>query len=120
MWDRVSSDFLGLGLGLLIGPIAVLTNQGLLYISDVWVCGSGPRPALYLVPLLCLLVSIAAGVSSYLHWVGADRGLEDERGGAETRTRFLALMGMGSAAISSLLIVAQWAAAIVFQPCMRA
>lgn len=104
---------------MLLGPIAALTNQGLMYMTDVWVCGPGPRAALFVVPLACLLIAIAAGVQSFLHWDSVRRGVEEERGGAETRTRFLALVGIGASAFSALLIIAQGVAAVVFQPCMR-
>jgi hypothetical protein len=120
MWGRASSEFLSLALCVLLAPIVALSSQGIMYMVDVWVCGPGPRAAIYIVPLLSLLVSIATGVASYLHWAGVQRGVEDERGGSETRTRFLAMLGMGSSAISALIIIAQGTAAIVLQACMRA
>jgi hypothetical protein len=53
-------------------------------------------------------------------WRAVGAGVEDEEAAVEARTRFVALMGMASSAFSSLVIVAMWAAAFVFGPCMRA
>ena len=120
MSDRASSDSLSLGLSLLLGPIAALVNQALIYITDMWVCGSGPRLALHVVPALCLSVTVAAGLRAFMHWSAMRRGVEDERGGVDARTRFIALMGIGAASLSGLFILAQWLAVFVFDPCARA
>jgi hypothetical protein len=50
--------------------------------------------------------------------VGA--GVEDEEATVATRSRFLALLGISISIFSSLVIIAQWAAVFVFDPCMRA
>jgi len=112
---------LRLALGVLLPPAAVLTNQELIYMSGVWVCGLHYSAALHVVPVLCLILCAGAGVTSYRDWQRVGGGLEEEHGSAVvTRTRFLALCGMGVAAISALLTVAQWLAVFVFGPCMRA
>jgi hypothetical protein len=44
----------------------------------------------------------------------------DEEATVEERTRFVALCGMALSFFSAAVIVAQWAAIFVFEPCMRA
>jgi hypothetical protein len=57
---------------------------------------------------------------AYAGWRAAGRGLEDERGGAGSRTRFLSLMGIAISTISALVVIAQWASIFTFGSCMRA
>jgi len=112
---------LRLSLGVLLAPTAVLANQELIYLSGVWVCGLHMSAVLHIVPLLCLVVCIGAGVASYNDWKRVGGGVEEEHGSAViTRTRFLATCGMAASAISALLTIAQWLAIFVFGPCMRA
>ena len=109
-----------LTLGVVLGPVVALVNQELMYLVDLWVCGHGAKGSLHLVPALCLLVVLAAGIVAYLNWRAVGRGVEDEHGRALTRTRFLALVGIAISAFSALVILAQWFAAFMFSPCMRA
>lgn len=111
---------LSLALGLLLGPVIALTNQELIYAADMWTCGHGYRGALHLIPLLCLIVTIGTAITAYRDWRAAGAGVEDEAETVAARTRFLAIMGMGISVFSSLVVIAQWAAIVVFAPCMRA
>jgi hypothetical protein len=121
--DRVVRwpSILSLALSLLLGPGAALMNQELTYLVDTWSCNRRVGGVIQLVPLACLVVATGAGLSAYGHWKQVGRGLEDERGDiVETRTRFVAMLGMASATLSSLVILAQWLAAAFFDPCMHA
>src|SRR6185503_1123568 len=69
---------LRLSLGLLLGPIVVLTSQELIYLSGVWVCGLHMSAVLHVVPVLCLVVCIGAGVASYNDWRRVGGGAEEE------------------------------------------
>jgi hypothetical protein len=53
-------------------------------------------------------------------WRAVGGGVEDEQATVDTRSRFVALLGMSTSAFSSVVILAMWAAAFVFGPCMRA
>lgn len=112
---------LRLSLGLLLGPLVVLTSQELIYLSGVWVCGLHMSAVLHVIPILCLVMCIGAGVASYNDWRRVGGGVEEEHGSTViTRTRFLAIGGMGISGLSVLLTLAQWLAVFVFGPCMRA
>ena len=111
---------LSLSLGVLLGPVIALTNQELIYAADTWTCGHGYRGTMHLIPLLCLAVTIGAAVTAYRDWRATGGGVEEERATIESRTRFLAMLGIGISIFSSLLIIAQWAAIFTFTSCMRA
>lgn len=111
---------LRLSLGVVLGPIAMLVNEELIYVSNMWACGTGKQMAMHIVPLICLLVALGAGFLAWSDWVSVGRGVEDEAATIDSRSRFLALAGMAASALSALLILAQWLAIFVFGSCMRA
>lgn len=111
---------LRLSLGVLLGPVIALTNQELIYAADAWTCGHGYRATMHLIPLLCLIVTIATAVTAFRDWRAAGGGVEEEAATIASRTRFLAIMGVGISVFCSLVVIAQWAAIVVFDPCMRA
>ena len=111
---------LSLSLGLVLGPLAALANQELIYMVNMWACGHRERGVMHIVPILCLIVVAATAVAAHLNWRSLGRGFEDELGAIEARSRFIALLGMAISAISAIVILAQWLAIFVFDPCMRA
>jgi len=110
---------LSLSLGVLLGPIAALVNQELIYVTNMWACGTGSQRAMHIVPLVCLVVAVGAGLLARADWARLGRGAEDEAATIDSRSRFLALGGMAVSALSALVILAQWLAIFVFGPCMR-
>ena len=111
---------LSLSLGVLLGPIAALVNQQLIYAANMWACGRNQPVLMHIVPVLCLAVTIGAGITAHADWKTSGGGVEEEEATVATRTRFTAIAGMGISAFAALVILAQWAAVFVFDPCMRA
>lgn len=111
---------LSLTLGLVLGPFVALMNQETIYTVNMWACGHRERGVMHIVPILSLLVVIATGVVAYINWQALGRGFEDELGAIEARSRFIALLGIAISAFCAIVIVAQWLAIFVFDPCMRA
>jgi len=111
---------LTLTLGVVVGPIAALANEELIYVANMWACGTGGHLAMHVVPLICLVVTLGAGFLAWSDWVRVGRGVEDEAATIDSRSRFLALAGMAISALSALVIVCQWLAIFVFGACMRA
>ena len=111
---------LSLTLGIVAGPIAVLANEELIYVTNMWACGTGKQLAMHVVPIICLLLTLGAGLLAWRDWDRVGRGIEDEAATIDSRSRFLALGGIAISALSALLILAQWLAIFVFGACMRA
>lgn len=111
---------LRLALGLLLGPVAALVSQELIYLSDIWACGLHGWAAIHVVPALCMVLCIGAGLIAYSDWRRVGGGVELEHGSRViTRTRFLAVCGMATSAFAGLVTLAQWLSVFVFGPCMR-
>jgi hypothetical protein len=111
---------LSLTLGVVLGPIAMLVNEEMIYLTNMWACGTRSQLAMHVVPLICLIVAAGAGFRAYADWNRVGRGVEEKAATVDSRTRFLALGGMAISALSALLILAQWLAIFVFGACMRA
>jgi hypothetical protein len=111
---------LSLSLGILLGPLIALVNQEAIYSVNMWSCGHGISATMHIAPAVCLAIAIGTAAMAYRDWRAVGGGLEDEDGTVETRTRFLSLLGVTISVFSSLVILAQWAAIFVFDPCMRA
>jgi len=111
---------LSLTLGVLLGPLIALTNQELIYAANMWTCGHGYRGTMHLIPLLCLAVTVGTAVTAFRDWRAAGGGVEEEDATIASRTRFLAIMGIWISIFSALVVIAQWAAIVVFAPCLRA
>ena len=110
---------LSLSLGLLLGPLAALVNEGTVYATNMWQCGAGTPLNMHVVALICLAIAIGAGLLARADWARVGCGSESEAATIDSRTRFLALTGMAASALSALLIVMQWLAVFVFGACLR-
>ena len=111
---------LSLVLGVLLGPAAALLNHGLIYIATPWACGHGGHAALHIVPAFCFILALGGGLLARADWTRAGRETEAPDASVLDRSRFLALCGLATSALSALLILTQWFAIGVFGPCMRA
>lgn len=109
-----------LAAGLLLGPVAALVNEGLIYVAISWACARGAVLALHAISVICLSVALGAGARARRDWSVVGRGTHDEDYTVGDRSRFLALCGMAASAVSALVIITQWLAIFVFGPCARA
>ena len=98
----------------------MLLNQTIIYASNMWVCGKGFSWSLHIIPIISLLIALGAGYTAHRDWTDLGRGMRDQEATVAERSRFLALLGMGTSALSALLILAMWLTIFVFGPCMRA
>jgi hypothetical protein len=106
--------------GVVGAPVIALANQELIYSVNMWACGHDMHSLMHIVPAVCLLASLLTVLMCYRAWGSVGRGVDDEPATLESRTRFLALLGLAIGVFSSAVILAQWAAILVFHPCVRA
>ena len=105
--------------GVLAGPLAALTQLQVNYALVLWACGAGREWALHVVSLLTLLVTVAAGLLSWRNWRRAGASWEDGGAGIVPRSRFMAVVGLLISVLTALVVVAQWIAIFVYDPCER-
>jgi len=104
---------------LLAGPVLALVNQGLMYSVNVWACGHNMPSVMHIVPFICVCLSAASALVAFRRWTGVGRGTDDEANSVDSHVRFLALLALAISIFSSMVILAQWASAVVFHPCAR-
>jgi hypothetical protein len=110
---------LRLWLGVLVPPLAALANQEVTYAMVSWSCVERVHGTLHLVPLVALVIALAAGALGFREWRRLGSEWPSEGAGVVPRSRMLAVLGAASGAFFALLIIAQWLAAVFIEPCMR-
>jgi hypothetical protein len=103
--------------GVLLGPLASLLALETGYVLAQRACATGRMTPVHLSFLVWLLVAAASGLLGWWEWRRWDARLGTEEGGREARSRFLALLGLLSGGLFSLVIVAQWMANLFLHPC---
>jgi hypothetical protein len=105
-------------LGVLLPPIAMLTNVSLGYAFVPWSCSAQSRTVLHIEIAALVIISIAAGFVAHREWRQfGGGGQSDDAGGPGPRARFLGLMGIGSSILFTLILLAQWFANVYLTPC---
>lgn len=101
----------------LIPPAAALGDLQIAYMLVAPSCEAGTNVWLHVVHAAMLALAIAGGVLGWLSLRAVGQGQLHSDAGRVARTRFLAVVGMLSAGLLSLLIVAQWMSDFVLSPC---
>jgi len=114
-----AAGLLALWVGVLGPPLAYLCNHLFTYMMVSWSCATQTRWTLHLVPLLTLIIALAAGALAWRNWKRAGREWPGSGAGVIPRSRFLAMLGMMLSAFFALLILAQWVPIFILAPCTR-
>src|SRR3954447_7125596 len=104
--------------GVLGPPIIALTHQQLEYMLVPKYCHTGSAMWLHVVSFLCLAVSVLAGITA---WSCLAHSRSQEHPGEERpvqRPHFMAVVGLASSALGSMIIIAQAIATFMLDPCI--
>jgi hypothetical protein len=113
------TGLLALWTGVLLAPLAFLSNLQVNYTLTQKLCPGGHTSLLHLMTILFLLIAAAGGLIAWRNWGRAGRALPDESADNNTRDRFMGSVGLMISALSFLIIVAQWIPQFIFNPCQR-
>ena len=108
---------LALWAGILLPPCAWFLHQQLSYMLVPWACVTGRQFILYAVTLATLLLAIGGGLVARHSWRRLGRDRADGAGGVVARSRFMAVGGVLSSALFSLVIVAQGIPSFILNAC---
>ncbi|HEX2779573.1 MAG TPA: hypothetical protein VHM30_08750 [Gemmatimonadaceae bacterium] len=104
--------------GVLIPPLAMLTNLSLGFALVPWSCSANNRALLHVEIALLVLISVSGGLVAHREWRRHGGGGEvDDAGGPAARSRFLGVLGMASSALFTLILLGQWLANAFLTPC---
>jgi hypothetical protein len=104
--------------GLYAGPLAWLVSLQVNYALVPWICAHHVQ-LIHPVTVASALISIAGGLLSWRAWRSAGPEVPPDRSGGGRPHRFVALVGVLAAALFTLVILLQGAAALVLQGCER-
>ncbi len=105
--------------GVLVPALAMLTNLSLGFALVAWSGAAGTRILLHAEIAVLVLISASAGVVAHREWRRHGGGGEaDDSGGPAARARFMGVMGMGSSALFTTILLAQWLAYAYLTPCL--
>lgn len=104
--------------GLFVPPVAWFAALTISYFMVPWACGSAAGTvALHLVSLVMLAVAAGSGLLAWKAWRAVGDGWPGDAVGSAERDRFLALLGTFSGGLFTLIILAQWLAVLMLDPC---
>lgn len=106
-----------LAAALFIPPITVLGNIEIAYALVPTACASQNSLPLHLVNALSLALTIVGGLIAWRSWKALGIGLPEEEGSPLARSRFIAGIAVPLSGLCGLIIVAQWIAVFVLDPC---
>jgi hypothetical protein len=105
--------------GVLAPPIAWLLNLEFGYSLAHAAChGSGMVPV-HLASIAALIIAGLGGAVALANWKRSGSDWPGEATGVVQRSRMLAALGLGNAALFLVMIVSQWIPAFVLDPCWR-
>jgi len=103
--------------GVLVGPLAALTQLEVNYALVMWSCSHHSTWPLHLVSVLALFFTIVAGLLAYRIWQSVR--IDEDGAGPAARAKLMAVIGILISILMSLVIIAQWVAVFIHDPCER-
>ncbi len=110
---------LALWIGVVGPPLLLLLTLEVDYALVELACSSDAPWILHVVPAVMLALAAGAGVLAWRNWHRTDAREPSDAAGPESRSRFLGLLGVLSAAFFALIIIAFWIPTTILGPCMQ-
>jgi hypothetical protein len=104
-------------MGFLLAPFAFLLNLQISYMLVPWACSSGQIFWLHIAAFGSLLLAALGALTAWRNWQKAGREWQSEGGNATARSRFMGIVGLLMSGLFSLIILAQWIANLIIDPC---
>ena len=108
-----------LWIGLLLSPVAWAVQLQTVYLLSERGCATGNFLPNHIVSVIALILSMAGFFISWRSWQETGGEWKSEQAGTIPRSRFMAILGVLTGALFSLLIFAQWLPTILGVPCQK-
>jgi hypothetical protein len=106
-----------LWIGLLVPPTAFLFNLEVAYALVPTACSMRAAVLVHLVHLISLALAIFGGVVAWRTWQTSGAIWPAGEGGRTSRTQFMAGVGVLTALMFTVVILAQWIPSFILDPC---
>jgi hypothetical protein len=100
-------------LSLLTGPVAWSVQLVLVYALSSWTCDGDTLAPLHVASAFCLAAAATGGVFSWKWWRSLGGWPSDHDEAAAGASRTMLVLGVMTGTLFSVVIVAQWLAAVV-------
>jgi hypothetical protein len=110
-------SLIALWLGIVGGPIAWLIYLQASYVLAPSACIAGNKSALTIALIVALIATLLITFLSWRAWHISGANAVTDEGDAISRSRFMALSGLGISALSALLVLASAIAIFVLGAC---
>lgn len=108
-----------LWLGFLLPPTVWAIQLQTIYLLIEYGCTTENFSWIHIVSVASLALSIFGGLVSWHNWMKAGGEWKSEEAGATARSRFMAILGVLTAALFTVVIFAQWLPALLGVPCEK-
>jgi hypothetical protein len=106
--------------GVLGAPVAWFVQLNLGYAWGWWACGfDRPLWPAHLTTAVCLAVALLSCGTAVASWRAVRGWPSDTDTGAPATTRTMAVLGVLTGSLFSVVIVAEWVAILMLDPCPR-
>jgi len=110
---------LRLWVGLLLSPLVWAAQMQTIYLTSEWACYAKDYTWNHAVAITSLVLSAFGVWVAFSEWKATGGGTEDETSNADSRRRFMTVLGMLLGALFTLLIFAQWLPTLMEVPCSK-
>ena len=110
-------DALRLWIGMLLPPLAWAAQLQSLYLASEYGCATSDFIWNHVVAVIALALSLLGGAIAWREWLKSGASVEAEAGDLASRSRFMALIGILTASLFTILIFAQWLPTLTGVPC---
>lgn len=103
----------------LIPPLVSLLHLQVSYTFEHVACSTGNSIQIHILTILCVLVTVWAGLVAHRHWKRLGSEDPGQHPGPAGSHRLMALLGMVGAGAGVLFILAQWFPNFILSACIR-
>jgi hypothetical protein len=112
-----SSRKFRLWVGMQLPPLAWAAYMQTIYLTSEWACHANDLTWNHISAAIAFVLSAGGFFIAYAAWRAAGGGTEDEGDGGDSRAQFMALLGIATGVLFTLLIFAQWLPSLMRVPC---
>jgi hypothetical protein len=113
---RPAANSLLLWMGVLLGPLAWVLDEGLSYALEQHSCSTGHFYVLHAITVACLILAVAGALIARSQLAKVGPG-SDDGGGPHNRSWWMSIVGIGLGVGFSLVIIAIAIPKIMLSPC---
>jgi hypothetical protein len=106
-----------LWVGLLLPPLAWITQLQTVYLTSEYGCATSDFLWNHIASAVAIVLSMIGGIIAWRHWQAGGGQTDNESALPKDRKQFMALLGILTGVLFTLVIFAQWLPTLFGVPC---